>query len=162
VVVAGRVGASGGVVTVLCGRWRVSVMPLATVDVRRGAAVAAGTRLGTLARSHDHAGLHLGVRRAGTRFGYVDPLRFLAPARPLSPPPLGRAPRGRSRRPLLPLAPAPAVTARGVAASAPLAPWPAWAGLALVLAGLGLRLGARRRRASRLHAAAHDRRTAAG
>src|SRR6185312_1685484 len=72
VVVAGRVGLSGGVVTVRCGPWRVSVMPLATVFVRRGAMVAAGTRLGTLARSRAHAGLHLGVRRDGTRFGYVD------------------------------------------------------------------------------------------
>ena len=34
--------------------------------------------LGALARSAAHAGLHLGVRRDGVRFGYVDPLRFLA------------------------------------------------------------------------------------
>jgi hypothetical protein len=146
VVVAGRVGASGGVVTVLCGHWRVTVMPLAMIAVRRGAPIGRGARLGTLARSRAHAGLHLGVRREGTRFGYVDPLRFLAPARP-APPPLGRAPRSRPRRlpPPLPLIAAPEVTARAMAATAPLAPWPAWAGLALVLAGLGVRVGTRRR-----------------
>src|SRR5215208_6205758 len=79
VVVAGRVGASGGVVTLLCGRWRVTVMPLATITARVGTAVSAHARVGTLAGSPTHAGLHLGVRRDGTRFGYVDPLRFLAP-----------------------------------------------------------------------------------
>jgi hypothetical protein len=165
VVVAGRVGVSGGVVTVLCGRWRVSVMPLAAIFVRRGSVVGAGARLGTLARSRDHAGLHMGVRRDGARFGYVDPLRFLRPARPpAAPPPLGRAPRARPHRlpPLLPLAPAPQVTARAIAATAPLAPWPTWAGLALVLAGLGLRWRRRRARALRVGAALHDRPTAAG
>ena len=35
--VAGRVGTSGRVVTVLCGRWRASVMPLAEVAVEPGA-----------------------------------------------------------------------------------------------------------------------------
>jgi peptidase M23-like protein len=187
VVVAGRVGLSGGVVTVLCGRWRVSVMPLATIGVRRGTVVAPGARLGTLARSPGHAGLHFGVRRDGARFGYVDPLRFLAPSHPAAPPPLplgraphtphartrhlpplplGRAPRALRARtrhlPPLTLAPTPAITARAIAATAPLAPWPAWAGLALVLAGLGVRLGTRRRAERRLGAALHDRPTAAG
>jgi hypothetical protein len=179
VVVAGRVGLSGGVVTVLCGRWRVSVMPLATIGVRRGAVVRPGAGLGTLARSHDHAGLHFGVRRDGVRFGYVDPLRFLAPGDPATPPvPLGRAPRGPHARPrrlaprasharpfhLPPLTPAPtpAVTAHAIAATAPLAPWPAWAGLALVLAGLGVGVGARRRAGRQLRAALQDRPTAAG
>ena len=36
VVVAGRVGSSGGVVTVRCGPWRVTHMPLATIGVRGG------------------------------------------------------------------------------------------------------------------------------
>jgi hypothetical protein len=168
VVVAGRVGSSGGVVTVLCGRWRVTVLPLATISARRGQSVRARTRLGTLAPSHDHAGLHLGVRRDGARFGYVDPLRFLGPTPRAAPPPLGRAPRAprlsppsvlpRTRpisqaRPLADVSLAhrlatPAWRAR--AARKALAPWPAWAGLALVLAGLGARCEVRRRRAHRL------------
>ena len=58
-------------------------------------------------RSHEHAGLHLGVRRDGTRFGYADPLRFLAPGRPTAPP-LGPAPRPtRPPRPTPPRPPAP-------------------------------------------------------
>jgi hypothetical protein len=146
VVVAGRVGASGRVVTVLCRGWRVTVMPLAAVAVRRGAVVRAGTRVGTVARSAAHAGLHLGVRRDGVRFGYVDPLRFLAP-RSSAP---FVAPRAPARRRPPPVA-APAV--RVPAPVAGLAPWPAWAGLALVLAGAGVRwrwrvAGLRRRRTS--------------
>jgi hypothetical protein len=91
VVVAGRVGTSGRVVTVRCGPWRVSHMPLATIATRRGEHVRAGTPLGTAAPSRAHAGLHLGVRREGDRFGYVDPLAFLAAGR--RPPPLaGRRP----------------------------------------------------------------------
>jgi hypothetical protein len=176
VVVAGRIGVSGGVVTVLCGRWRVSELPLATVTVRAGGTVTAGTALGTLATSHAHAGLHLGVRRDGTRFGYVDPLRFFA-ARRVAPPTLGRAPRSRPRPtpPDTPVAapatspvsppiksPAPAMARSPVIAAppaargdTPLAPWPAWVGLALVLAGaaVGWRRSARTRIQTRLRAA---------
>jgi peptidase M23-like protein len=138
VVFAGRI-AGDGIVTVRCGPWRVTHMPLATIAAR--GVVARGAVIGTVAGSPAHEGLHLGVRRDGTRFGYVDPLRFMAaPTRPV---PLGRAPRARRR------APPPAVRPRFVRAPAPttlpLAPWPAWAGLALVLAGAGLRLRARRR-----------------
>ena len=134
VVVAGRVGTSGRVVTLLCRGWRVTVMPLGDVAVRRGAVVRAGARVGTVARSPAHAGLHLGVRRDGVRFGYVDPLRFLA-ARPRVPP---AGPRAAPRRRSPPPVATPAV--RAVRAPvAGLAPWPAWAGLALVLAGAGVR-----------------------
>jgi hypothetical protein len=175
VVVAGRVGSNGGVVTVLCGRWRATVLPLSTILVRRGARVSTRTRVGILARSVAHRGLHLGVRRDGARFGYVDPLPFFAP-RPPDPSPPGRAPRGR---PAPPAAPVPArpgaarphraphglatpadvavphglatprrrVAPHGSAAPAVLAPWPAWAGLALALAGLGF--DSRRRRRAR-------------
>jgi hypothetical protein len=186
VVVAGRVGSSGGVVTVLCGRWRASLLPLSTIVVRRGETVSARTPLGTLARSVAHAGLHVGVRRAGVRFGYVDPLRFFAASRPGTPPPLGRAPRGRPRAPLAapataPLA-APATAPLAAPATAPLAapateplaaplaplappaprplrrlaPWPAWVGLALALAGLGVRWRQRRANALRLGGAAPE------
>jgi hypothetical protein len=134
VVVAGRVGSSGGVVTVLCRRWRVTVMPLRSIAVRRGATVRPHARLGTLARSSAHAGLHLGVRRDGVRFGYVDPLRFLAAPRSapfVAPPPRPTSPRRAPPRaaPFVPSrTPAPGV-----------APWPAFAGLGLVLFGVGVR-----------------------
>ena len=91
---AGRIGTSG-VVTVVCGPWRVTHMPLADVAVRAGT-VSRGATIGTVAASSDHAGLHLGVRRDGTRFGYVDPLRL--PRDPTRPVPLGRAPRGATNR----------------------------------------------------------------
>ena len=129
VVFAGRIG-EDGIVTLRCGRWRVTHMPLATIDAR--GVVARGAVIGTVASSPDHDGLHLGMRRDGTRFGYADPLRFLARRSP----PLGPAPRPPPRivRPLR----SPR-TAAPRPASPPLAPWPAWAGLALVLAGAGLR-----------------------
>ena len=101
-------------------------------DRRRAASWPAGAVIGTVASSPDHDGLHLGMRRDGTRFGYVDPLRFLA--RRLAAARAGAAAATARRRP--------ARSARRVAAaprpaSPPLAPWPAWAGLALVLAGAG-------------------------
>jgi hypothetical protein len=97
VVVAGRIGASGGVVTVTCGPWRVSHLPLAGIAVAVGERIAAGSRIGTAGRSAAHAGLHLGVRLASRRFGYVDPLRFM-PARRIVPPP-GPAPGPERLRP---------------------------------------------------------------
>jgi hypothetical protein len=187
---AGAVAATR-VVTLRCGPWRVTHLPLASIAVRQGAAVRPRALLGTVGSAAGHRGLHLGVRREGTRFGYVDPLRFLA-ARS-APPPLGRAPRParppRAAPPAGPRgvrspparAPAPAsrrparaparsrpATARSGPAPArsrpatafagadrappdsnpgrraPFAPWTAWAGLALVLAGAGLRLRGRR------------------
>jgi len=127
---AGRIGADG-IVTLRCGPWRVTHMPLARIAARGFAR--RGAVIGTVARSPDHDGLHLGMRRDGTRFGYVDPLPFLARRSP----PLGPAPRPPPRivRPLRP----PPRAAAPRPASPPLAPWPAWAGLALVLAGIGLR-----------------------
>ena len=205
VVVAGRVGTSGRVVTLRCGPWRVSHMPLGALAVRPGDAVRRGGLLGTVAASRDHTGLHVGVRRAGTRFGYVDPTRFLSAAdaappviagrpsprvRIARPPRLGPAPRAAPRpavipepiavldgRPLERPAPTPALhrtSAASAAGSNPasaagsnpasagsnpasagsnpasatgsspagggeVAPWPAWAGLALILAGLSVR-----------------------
>jgi Peptidase family M23 len=100
VVVAGRVGSSGHLVTVRCGDWRVTHMPMAQISVRAGAVIARGTRLGTVGDSDDHAGLHLGVRREGHRFGYVDPLRFFSSA-PL-PPPTVRLPTTRRAPPARP------------------------------------------------------------
>ena len=159
---AGRV-AGTGTVSIDCGRWRVSYAPLERIAVRAGRRVGATGRLGVMAgevtprgaveraaaarralaghvRSR-HAGLHFGVRLAGRRFGYVDPLGFLAGPR-RAPPPLVPAttprraehPRGPARRtgPLAGSAPAPhpAPAAPGVA------PWTVWTGLALLLTGL--------------------------
>ena len=169
VAVAGTVGTSGRVVTLLCGRWRVTHMPLATIAVRRGGAAVRGTVLGTVAASSAHAGLHLGVRRHGTRLGYVDPLRFLAGTTATPPPIVGRAPPPRGGRPprlgpAPPPVPALRAARRPIAIPAPqptagsnpgaVAPWPAWAGLALVLAGVGVRrrAGTARRRGRALGA----------
>jgi murein DD-endopeptidase MepM/ murein hydrolase activator NlpD len=164
---AGRVGSSGGVVVVRCGGRRVTHMPLATIAVRAGATVRRGAPIGTLAASPGHAGLHLGVRREGTRFGYEDPLRFFARRTP--PVPLGRAPRPPrlARPPRPPRAPGPPrlvrppprpfavaprlarpVRAARPANSLPVAPWPAWVGLALVLAGARVHVSWRRRACS--------------
>jgi hypothetical protein len=147
---AGQVASSGRVVTLRCGRWRVTHMPLASIGVRAGAAITRGALLGTVAASAHHAGLHLGVRREGTRFGYADPLGFLAAGR-TRPPPLGRAPRRarpprarppRGRPPRAPVArspaPRPVFAGSNRAPATPFAPWPAWLGLALALAGAGL------------------------
>jgi hypothetical protein len=206
VVVARRVGSSGRVVTIRCGPWRVSHMPLTTMAVRPGQSLRRGALLGTAAASREHAGLHLGVRREGVRFGYVDPLRFLgkdvhpplaggrrrprlgpAPrsglplpraiaAQPVSHPNgiptpdarLGVAPRRRPavspdsnpgvapwRRPAVSPDSNPGVAPWRRLAVSPdsnpgVAPWPAWAGLALFLAGAGVRWrgSTRRRRGS--------------
>jgi hypothetical protein len=177
VVVAGRVGASGRVVTVACGRWHASVLPLASIAVRRGAHVTAGRAVATAAGIQGrHAGLHFGVRRAGERFGYVDPLRFMLhrdPWSPVGPPPGIRARGERTRRAaperspaprLVPLTPpAPAVPPRA-AGSRPVAPWPVWAGVALLLAGAstGGVVRARRRRSTRLARLALPRSTPSG
>jgi hypothetical protein len=135
VVVAGRVGASGGVVTVACGRWRVSLLSLERIAVRAGAHVGEGDAIGVAGSARGHAGIHLGVRRAGSRFGYVDPLPFLSDTPAAPPPAVG--PRGTVRRPrpaprLAPLRP---VAAPRAIPARPLAPPLAWAGLALLLTG---------------------------
>lgn len=136
---AGRVVARHAVVTVGCGARRLTYLPLARVAVRAGRRVRAGARIGTLAAGH--GGLHLGVRRAVDRWGYEDPLRFLAVASPVpSPPLLPSRPRTRDpsrtrpqTAPLPTLRPAPRFAAPQLGAG--VAPWPVWAGLALVLAG---------------------------
>ena len=83
-------------VTVNCGAWTATYLRLASVAVRRGQAIAVGDRLGRLGVR----GLHLGARRTGRRWDYVDPLALLArdpdthPAH-LSPPRTGGSGRGR-------------------------------------------------------------------
>jgi Peptidase family M23 len=175
VVVARRIGSSGGVVTIACGRWRVSHMPLGAIDVRVGARVIAGDPIGTDEATPAHAGLHVGVRRARERFGYVDPLRFIrrpppGPVPVIGPPPRPTRPREHAApravaaprevappRDVAPPRPVAAPRAiappRAVAApraiapppGRPLAPWPAWAGLAALLLAATTRGAALRR-----------------
>lgn len=70
VVFAGRVVDSSWV-TVDDGRHRWTVGPLTTVAVRRGAVVLAGATVGTSARAHGVAALHLSARTDGR---YVEPV----------------------------------------------------------------------------------------
>jgi hypothetical protein len=175
---AGPLPGRGSAVTVLCGALVATYLELATATVERGAMVAAGDKIGTVAASH----LQLGARRAGERHGYIDPLTLLA-APP--PPPLGAAPRPR-RGPPTARGPAriPPPRARVAArertpladrekvpladrARVPLAdrervplddrerlPLAAWLGLGLVAAGTPVgALWHRRRRRSRVHPA---------
>jgi hypothetical protein len=145
---ARRIGGAG-IVTLRCGPWRVTHMPLATIGAR--GFVDRGTVIGTVASSPDHEGLHLGMRRDGTRFAYVDPLRFLnrraPPLGPAPPPRIVRPPPRIVRHPPPPRivrrAPLPRIVGRAPLpriVRPPFAPWPAWAGLALALAGAGLRV----------------------
>jgi hypothetical protein len=161
---SGRVVFAGrGVVTLRCGRWRVTHLPLAAFAVHAGARVRAGGRLGTLAASREHAGLHLGVRRAGDRFAYVDPVPLLGPEIPRVGPP-GLASRRAPPRDAPPHVRVAAPSHRRVAApphvrvaapvqlavrTRPAAIWPVWLGLALALAGAvggGIRIRVRKRR----------------
>jgi Peptidase family M23 len=136
VVFAGRV-AGAGTVSVRCGRWRATYAPLERIAVRRGARVGPGRRLGRVSvaavrpgRAAIRAGLHFGVRRESSRFGYVDPLRFLAGPR-RAPPPVVPA---RWPPPVARARPRPA--ARPSRPSPGLAPWPVWLGVALLMTGL--------------------------
>jgi hypothetical protein len=113
VVYAGRFG-----LTLRCARYRVTLLPV--VPLARGH-VTAGERVGRA-----QGNLHLGVRRAGDAFGYVDPAPLLRRAR-LAPPVV---PGPRSARPLRF---EPRLARIPVERAPPLAPWPAWLGLALLL-----------------------------
>ena len=87
------------VVTLRCGGWRVTELPLTGVEVRVATRVRAGEVVGRAGVLAGHAGLHLGVRRAGDAFGYVDPAPLLrgAAARPPVVSPPARVPRGGPR-----------------------------------------------------------------
>jgi len=181
VVHAGAVAGHDDVVSVSCGGWRVSYLPLASVAVTAGAMIHAGAPLGTVA--HGHGGLHLGIRREGDPFGYEDPMTLLpAVERPFAPAPRGTRPRPAVRRPVVarpanrpavqrpdtrPAVPRPAVPRAATRPALPPprpplarpeqsyspAPWPVWAGLAVLLCGAaGSRTVAlRRRRVAHAH-----------
>ena len=168
---SGRVAFAGGTpsgpaVTLECAgrRLRVTLLPVRAGRARAGRAVHARDIVGFVAGG-SHAGLHLGVRRAGDPLGYLDPAPLLAasapPLGPAPPPPSARRPPGRAgpRPPggagagaSVPVAAAPAQPAAAPASDvATMAPWPVWAGLALVLLGAVGTAGrrGRRRRAAR-------------
>ena len=92
---AGVAGSSGLTIAVQTsdGRLETSYLHLSSIAVRAGSSVAAGDRLGAVGttgrRSAAEPHLHFGVRDAGDRFGYHDPLDFL----PAPPPPGPRVPR---------------------------------------------------------------------
>jgi murein DD-endopeptidase MepM/ murein hydrolase activator NlpD len=149
---AGAVGGSR-VVTIACGAWRVTHLPLGDLAVAPGQAVRPGQPLGTVGAGDDHAGLHVGVRRAARRFGYVDPWPLFhrgaasdpipvagPPSRPRGRPAARRRPGTAPRAPRSPLRavrvlrPSRPVARRPV--DAPLASPLAWAGLAVLLGGV--------------------------
>ena len=89
---AGVAGSSGLTVSVRTadGRFDTSYLHLSALGVREGDAVSAGDRLGTVGtsgrRSVERPHLHFGVREAGSRHAYVDPLALLGPPPPAGPP----------------------------------------------------------------------------
>ncbi|MET0972400.1 MAG: M23 family metallopeptidase [Thermoleophilaceae bacterium] len=122
---AGTAGSSGLTVSVRTGDgFDTSYLHLSALAVRAGARVSAGERLGaagtTGTRSADPPHLHFGVREAGTRHVYIDPLSMLPPA---AAPPPGAAPQpAPAPAPVAPRAapaPRPAPAPRGVPRRAP-------------------------------------------
>jgi peptidase M23-like protein len=89
---AGTAGSSGVTVSIRTadGRFDTSYLHLASTAVRKSQIVAAGERVGTVGttgvRSAEQPHLHFGVRDAGSKHGYHDPLAFLPPP-PLAPEP---------------------------------------------------------------------------
>jgi peptidase M23-like protein len=96
---AGSAASSGLTVTVRTadGRFDTSYLHLSSLAVRAGARVALGERIGAVGtsgrRSATAPHLHFGVREAGSRLAYRDPLEFL-------PPPPAPVPRGPIGAPL--------------------------------------------------------------
>jgi len=82
---AGVAGSSGSTVSVRTadGRFDTSYLHLSALDVSEGEEVGAGDSIGAVGttgrRSTGTAHLHFGVRVAGRRHGYRDPLDFLPP-----------------------------------------------------------------------------------
>ena len=100
---AGPLGSAGNVVSIRTDGLDASYLHLGSIVVRVGTRVSAGERIGTVGttgrRSASEPHLHLGVREAGERHAYRDPLTFL-------PPPAATRPRPAPRPVPLPL-PAP-------------------------------------------------------
>jgi Peptidase family M23 len=107
---AGTAGSSGLTVSVRTadGRYDTSYLHLSSTSVREGDRVAAGQRLATVGttgtRSATAPHLHFGVRDAGSRHAYHDPLGFLPPPTATQPPRGAPAPEPAP----VPVSPAPA------------------------------------------------------
>jgi len=92
---AGVAGSSGLTVSVRTsdGSFDTSYLHLSAVAVREGDEVTAGQRLGSVGtsgrRSVDASHLHFGVRDAGSRHLYYDPLSYLPPVPRVAPEPRG-------------------------------------------------------------------------
>ena len=107
---AGTAGSSGLTVSVrTADGFDTSYLHLSSFAVRAGARVSAGERVGAVGttgtRSAVQPHLHFGVREAGTRHAYVDPLSMLPPA---TAPPPSEAPRPVPAPAPAPLSPTPA------------------------------------------------------
>jgi peptidase M23-like protein len=107
---AGTAGSSGLTVSVRTadGRYDTSYLHLSSTNVREGDQVGAGQRLGSVGstgtRSVTAPHLHFGVRDAGSRHAYHDPLGFLPPPTATQPPRDAPAPAPSP----VPVSPAPA------------------------------------------------------
>jgi Peptidase family M23 len=120
---AGTAGSSGLTVSVRTGDgYDTSFLHLSSIAVRAGAHVSGGERLGAVGTTGERSAtaphLHFGVREAGSRYAYVDPLSFLPPAA-VAPPP--QTPHPAPAPAPAPLAPnsAPAPRAAPAPGSAP-------------------------------------------
>jgi len=108
---AGTAGSSGLTIGIRTGDgYDTSYLHLSSIAVRAGGHVSAGDRIGAVGttgvRSAQEPHLHFGVRDAGTRHDYHDPLAFLPP------PPAPRAPEPpRAPAPVRAPAPAPPAAA---------------------------------------------------
>jgi hypothetical protein len=143
---AGRVPGWGRGVSLRCGGLVATELGLTSTSVARGARLWPGATVGRLA---PRGLLRLGARWVGERQGYVDPLGLLSGGDRSAPPlvaPRGGPSVGPQSRATLPAnarlatAVGPAATAHPTTATALDAaalPWPAWAGLALLIAGAG-------------------------
>jgi hypothetical protein len=133
---AGLAGDNGLTVAIRTadGRFDTSYLHLESIGVRAGSAVSAGERIGAVGTSGRRSvvapHLHFGVREAGERFAYRDPLSLLPP--PGAPEPRPVAPRAVPVVALEPQQPALAAALAAVAAPPPVpvaVPLPAAAGL---------------------------------
>ena len=101
---AGTAGSSGLTISIrTADAYDTSYLHLSALEVRAGAHVSAGDRIGAIGttgtRSATAPHVHFGARDAGTRHGYHDPLAFLPPAPPASPSPEPPSPPAPSPRP---------------------------------------------------------------
>jgi hypothetical protein len=110
---AGTAGSSGVTISIRTGDgYDTSYLHLSALDVRAGSHVSAGDRIGAVgttgSRSAVPPHLHFGVRDAGTRHAYHDPLAFLPPAPPARPTPEPPTPAPAPRPAPTPPSPMPA------------------------------------------------------